>query len=114
MDDTTPVTTGEDKVIFCIPSDYNALKLIDADAYVTTNSTSGLPSIGIRNGATQEMLTTNITIDANEATSYTAATQPVIDTASSHDLVSTGDLLHIDIDVAGTGAKGLGIILRFG
>ena len=55
------------------------------------------------------MLTTNITIDASEFTSYTAATAPVID--SSNKDVATGDLVAVDIDAAGTGAKGLGVIL---
>jgi hypothetical protein len=57
------------------------------------------------------MLTTKITIDASEFTSYTAATAPVIDSANKD--VATGDLIAIDVDVAGTGAKGLGVILTF-
>ena len=60
---------------------------------------------------TADMLTTKITIDASEFTSYTAATAPVIDTGN--DDVATGDLIAIDVDVAGTGAKGLGVILTF-
>jgi hypothetical protein len=57
------------------------------------------------------MLTTPITIDPGEFTSFTAATPAVINTAN--DLVATGDLIAIDVDVAGTGAKGLGVILEF-
>ena len=57
------------------------------------------------------MLTTKISIDASEFTSYTAAAAPVIDTGN--DDVATGDLIAIDVDVAGTGAKGLGVILTF-
>jgi hypothetical protein len=57
------------------------------------------------------MLSTAITIDANETTSYTAAAPPVIDTA--HDDVATGDLIAIDVSVAGTGTKGLGVVLSF-
>ena len=53
------------------------------------------------------MLTTKITIDASEFTSYTAAAAPVIDTGN--DDVATGDLIAVDVDVAGTGAKGLGV-----
>ena len=45
-----------------------------------------------------------LTIDANEYTSYTAATPSVIN--SSYKTVSTGDLIMIDKDVAGTGEKG--------
>jgi hypothetical protein len=57
------------------------------------------------------MLTTNVTIDASETTSYTAATAAVID--ATRKVVSTGDLIAIDIDAAGTGARGLGAILQF-
>ena len=41
----------------------------------------------------------------SETSSYTAATAPVINT--SNDDVLTGDFLRVDIDGAGTGAKGL-------
>jgi hypothetical protein len=113
LDDATTVTTGDGKFVFVISDDMGGLNLTDADAYVTTVSSSGTPTVQVRN-VTQaaDMLTTRITIDANEYTSYTAATAPVIDAAN--DDVATGDLIAIDVDVAGTGAKGLGVILSFG
>lgn len=58
------------------------------------------------------MLTTRITIDVSENCSYTAAAPPVID--AGNDDVATGDILAIDVDVAGTGTKGLIVILTFG
>ena len=96
-----------------MPDTLNGLNLIDADACVTTVSSSGLPTIQINN-VTQaaDMLSTLITIDANETCSYTAATPPVIDTLN--DDVATGNILRIDVDVAGTGTKGLMVILTFG
>ena len=57
------------------------------------------------------MLSTRITIDINESTSYTAATPSVVDPAN--DDVATGDVILIDVDVAGTGAKGGIAILEF-
>jgi hypothetical protein len=57
------------------------------------------------------MLSTRITIDVSAFTSYTAAAPPVIDGAN--DDVATGDIIRIDVDVAGTGAKGLIVILTF-
>ena len=112
LDDATTVTTGDGKLIFAIPSQLNGLNLTDADAYVTTVSSSGLPTVQIRNiTQTADMLTTKISIDASEFTSYTAAAAPVIDTGN--DDVATGDLIAVDVDVAGTGAKGLGVILVF-
>ena len=56
-------------------------------------------------------LTTNVTIDASEFTSYTAATAAVIDSGNKD--VATGDLIAIDVDAAGTGRKRLGVILTF-
>lgn len=113
IDDATTLTTGDGKLIFCIPPEIGGLDLIDADAYITTVSSSGTPTIQVRN-VTQaaDMLSTRITIDVSEFTSYTAAAAPVIDTGN--DDVATGDLIAIDVDVAGTGAKGLGVILKFG
>jgi hypothetical protein len=110
--DTQTVETGDGKFIFAIPSDLDGLRLVDADAYVTTVSSSGTPTVQIRNVTDSvDILSTRITIDASEFTSYTAATPPVINTAN--DDVATGDRIAIDVDVAGTGARGLGVILRF-
>lgn len=111
--DTATLTTGDGQLIFAVPTALSGLVLTVAAAYVTTVSSSGTPTVQLRN-VTQaaDMLSTRITIDANETTSYTAATPPVIDTA--HDDVTAGDLIAVDVDVAGTGAKGLGVLLSFG
>ncbi len=112
VDDATTVTTGEGVVIMAVPQSLNSAILRHVAAFVTTVSSSGLPTIQIRNVTTgHDMLSTAITIDASEFTSYTAATPPVIN--ASFSTVSTGDLLAIDVDVAGTGAKGLGVSLEF-
>ena len=110
--DTTVLTTGDGKMLWTVPSDLGGMNLVDADAAVHTVSSSGTPTVQIRNVTqTADMLSTRITIDANEKTSYTAATAPVIDTAN--DDVATGDEIAIDVDVAGTGAQGLDVILVF-
>ncbi len=111
--DSEALATGDGQFIFAIPKDLNGANLVDAQAYVTTVSSSGLPTVQIRNVTqTADMLTTKITIDASEFTSYTAATPRVID--ASNDDVATGDLIAIDVDVAGTGTMGLGVLLGFG
>jgi len=111
-DDATALTTGDGKIIFMIPEEMNGMNLVKAHAMVSTVSSSGTPTIQIRNVTDSvDMLSTKITIDASEYTSYTAATAPVIDT--SKDDVATGDRIAIDVDVAGTGAKGLTIFLAF-
>lgn len=114
-DMSTAITTGDGKAGFMVPTKLNGWNLIRAHAgLLAAQSSSGLPTVQIRrvrSGSPADMLSTKITIDANESTSHTAATAPVIDT--SNDDVATGDLLYVDIDVAGTGAKGLQIVLEF-
>jgi hypothetical protein len=111
-DDTTVVTTGDGKLIFCIPPELNGYNLVQAEAFVTTVSSSGTPTVQIRNVTdAHDMLTTRITIDANEYTSYTGAARSAVNT--TYDDVATGDRIAIDVDVSGTGAKGLGVILSF-
>jgi hypothetical protein len=113
MDDTTTLTTGNGKVIVVVSSDLNGFTLSDAQAYVTTVSSSGTPTMQVRNitNGDVNMLSTAITIDVNETTSYTATTPSVVDTANAG--VATGQLIAIDVSVAGTGAKGLGVVLIF-
>lgn len=109
------LTTGNRKgeVDFTVPALINGWDLIDADAFVMTPSTSGTPTFNIYNVTDSvNMLSTGITVDINEYSSYSAASQPVIDTA--HDDVATGDRLRFDCSVAGTGTKGYGIIMIFG
>lgn len=107
------VATGDGKFVFAVSDDMDGMNLIGAAAYVTTVSSSGAVNVQIRNitQADANMLSTAITIDASEFTSYTATTPVVINAAT--DDVATADLLSIDVDGAGTGAKGLGVILKF-
>ncbi len=108
--DTLTVADGIDFMV--IPYELNGMNLISVHAAVDTVSSSGTPTIQLRNVTDSfDMLSTRITIDENEFSSYTAATAPVIDT--SHDDVATGDRIAIDVDVAGTGTKGLVVILVF-
>lgn len=102
-DETTDITTGTAKVTFRMPY---AMTVTDVRASVNTVSSSGLPTIDINESGTT-ILSTKITIDVGEKTSTTAATPPVIsDSALADDAEIT-----IDVDVSGTGAKGLKIII---
>lgn len=106
------VEAGDGKFIWVIPYDLDGTNLVDADAFVTTVG-SGATIIQIRN-ITQavDMLTTRITIDAGDFHSFPPGpTQADIDDANN--TVVTGDRIAIDVDSAGAGAKGLGIMLRF-
>lgn len=106
------ITTGDGKAYYRVPSTLNGMNLVAVAAAVTTASSSGIPTVQIAN-VTQaaDMLTTKLTIDASETDSSTAAAAAVIDTGN--DDVATGDMLRIDIDVAGTGAKGLMVEMQF-
>jgi len=102
-DESTNLTTGNAKVTFIMPF---AMTLTAVRASLTVASTSGLPTFDINeNGST--ILSTKITIDANEKNSTTAATPPVISDSSLADAAE----ITIDIDVAGTGAQGAKIYL---
>ena len=112
IDDATAIAANAGNATFCIPSELNGYDLVEAAAYVTTQSTSGTPTYMVINVTDSvNMLSVAITIDANESTSYTAATGPTIDTGE--DDVATGDLIKINKTVAGTGEKGDGVILTF-
>lgn len=102
-DETTAITTGTAKVTFRMPF---AMTLTAVRASLTTASTSGIPTVDINEGGVS-VLSTTLTIDATEKTSTTAAVPAVIsDSALADDAEIT-----IDIDVAGTGAKGLKVYL---
>lgn len=115
------VTTGDGKVYVTLPSTLNGMNLVDVRANLgVAPSTSGTPTIQIARGrrasATSalsfvDVLSTRITIDANEYDSKDATTSAVINTAN--DDIATGDVYRIDMDVAGTGTKGLDIICLF-
>ena len=106
------ITTGDGKAYFTVPALLNGMNLTSVAASLTTVSSSGTPTVQIANVTDSvDMLSTKVTIDANELTSYTAAAAAVIDTTK--DDVATGDLLRVDVDVAGTGAKGLSVMLGF-
>lgn len=107
--DADTTTAGDGKLIWVVPDDLNQLKLVKVVFYVTTPSSSGTPTLQMANLSTAaDMLTTKVTVDVGEYHSYSAAVPPVIDT--TNDVVSTGDRISFDIDVAGTGAKGHGVM----
>lgn len=116
----TAITTGDGKAYFRIPTALNGMNLVMVGAAVVTTSSSGNPTVQIARGrqanATSahtfaDMLSTRITIDATEYDSKDATTAPIIDTAN--DDVLTGDLIRVDVDVAGTGTKGLIVTMSF-
>jgi hypothetical protein len=105
-DEATTITTGTSKYVFYAPFAMTLTRIPRAS--VSTNSTSGAITLDI-NEAGISILSTLITIDANESSSVTAATAGVLaDTSIANDA-----RISIDIDGAGTGAKGLKVIFYY-
>lgn len=124
-------STGDGQAQYLIPEMWNGYNLVGVYAYNGTQSTFGTVDFQIRKvtsgggggmggggggggGAPTggvDMLSTLLTIDANESDSSTAATAAVIDTAN--DDVASHDIIKIDIDSVGTGSGDYIIHLDF-
>jgi hypothetical protein len=104
---------GAGNARFFVPEEINGWNLVSVAAAVITAGTTGTTDIQIHNVTDAvDILSTKITIDSGEKTSYTAATAPVINTAN--DDVATGDELRFDVDAVSTTApQGLIVILGF-
>ncbi len=100
---TQVITTGTAKKTWRLP----ACTVQEVRASLTTASSSGVVTVDINEGGTT-ILSTKLTIDANEKTSETAATAAVISDATIADDAE----MTIDIDGAGTGAVGLKVYMK--
>jgi hypothetical protein len=106
-DETTNITTGTAKLTWRAPFAMTLTQIPRAS--LNTASTSGNPTVDINEAGTSILGVNKLSIDANELTSVTAATPTTLaDTAIADNAVIT-----FDIDVAGTGAKGLKVILYY-
>lgn len=102
-DETTNITTGTSKYTFRMPFE---MLLNEVRCSLSTASASGNVAIDInKNGVS--IFSTTLTIDATEKTSTSAATPAVITTTTLQD----DSEITIDIDSAGSGAKGLKVLL---
>ena len=110
--ETANMTTGDNKFVFAVSEDLNSATLVRAEAFVSTSASSATVTVPVRNVTKGvDMLVVPITIDALEFTSYTADVRSAVD--YSNNTVETGDRIAIDVDVAGAGSRGLGVILTF-
>ncbi len=98
-DETTAITTGDAKITFHMPF---AFTLTSVVAGLSTVSSSGAVTVDI-NESGSTIFSTKITIDQSEETSTTAATPAVLSDTS----IAQWAKMTVDIDGAGTGAKGL-------
>jgi hypothetical protein len=102
-DETTAITTGTAKLTFRMPY---AFTVTAVKASLSASSSSGNPTFDInQNGSS--ILGTKLSIDSGEKTSTTAASAATISIAN----LAADDEITVDIDTAGTGAKGAKITL---
>lgn len=106
-DETTALTTGTAKVTFRMPF---AFRCTAVRGSLNVVSSSGLPQFDVNDGGVS-IFSTNPTFDVSEKTTVTAATASVISgSPARHDFADDAEVT-IDIDTAGTGAKGLKVYL---
>ena len=105
-DETTALTTGNAKLTFRAPYAMTLTQIPRSS--VSQSSSSGSVTVDINEAGTS-ILSTKLSIDATEKTSTTAATAAVLSDQSIADDAE----ITIDIDAAGTGAKGLKVTLYY-
>lgn len=113
VSDDILLAVGNEQFYIAITEEIDGLSLVACDAWVSTVSSSGVITVQLHNVMQSvDMLSTSITIDQGEFHSKDAATPSVINPGNA--VVSWGDLIRVDIDAAGTGARGLGVDFYFG
>tara|TARA_R110002020_G_scaffold159181_3_gene342849 strand:- start:1209 stop:2612 length:1404 start_codon:yes stop_codon:yes gene_type:complete len=114
-DETTDLTTGNDKVLFHAPFAFHVTKVKATVSTAPTGRTLEVDIDRVRAGATRaSILSTLISIDASEMTSLTASAPPVISTGNDSAgaalvQINTDDTIHINIDNVGSSAAGKGL-----
>ena len=113
-DPSTALTTGDGKAVVHIPIGLNGYELVEVHAEVNTAPAGSTIIVEVsKNGASTQMLSTNITIDASETGSDTAATAPVVQTNGNED-VSTNNTVQINVTQVGSSTAGSGLIVTMG
>lgn len=108
------VTVADEHFEWEIPEDLHECTLIKVDAYLTTASSSGTVQVQLTrldqgdDGDATDILSTKIGIEVGEVNLKESATQPVI--ADEEHEYRWGDHIRVDVDNAGSGAYGLGLI----
>jgi hypothetical protein len=110
VDFATALTTGDGKFYFHVPSTLNGFNIVDVHAEVITAPVGSTIIIDLYNLThTADILSTNLTIDAGETGSDTAAAAAVIN--GSEDDLATNDVIRVDIDQIGSSTAGSGLIV---
>lgn len=104
-------STGDGAYYFAVPAEMDSWELTGIFAHAVTPPSGGAVTVQIHNLTdSQDMLSTELTIDDGENSSATAATAAVINT--SYDDLDTNDIIRIDLDGV-NGAENLTILLTF-
>jgi len=106
-DETSNITAGTAKVTFRAPFAMTLTQIPRSS--LATVSTSGLVTVDINENGTSILGLNKLSIDANEKTSTTAATPTTLTDAS----IANDAEITMDIDAAGTGARGLKVTLYY-
>ena len=106
-DELTSITTGTNKLTMRSPYAMTLTRIPRAS--LNTVSSSGNPTVDINLSGTSILGVNKLSIDASEKTSTTAVTATTLATTSIPD----DSEITFDIDTAGTGAKGLKVILYY-
>lgn len=107
-DETTTITTGTGKLSFSIPYAFNVVGVYGT---INTASSSGTPTFDI-NEAGVTILSTKIVIDVSEFTDGSAGYQGTGAAAVISDSsLAAFSQITVDIDTAGTGAKGAKVFI---
>lgn len=111
--DIDDLVAGDGAFFFSIPRDLHDFLIFDVEATVSTASGSGIVQVQVRNvtNSNVDVLSTRVQVDAGETHSDDASTQPVVN--QSNNVVSFKDVIAIDVDAAGSGAKGLCVVIYF-
>lgn len=103
--DTEDVVVGSNLVTWFAPV---AMTIVGVAAWVGTAPTGSGITVDINDGGTSIMTTNKLTIDATEASSYTAATAAAVtDTA-----IAANSPIFIDVDAVGSTTPGKGLVVR--
>ena len=109
----TALTVTDGLAYFHVPAGLDGMDLVEVHAEVFTAPVGSTATFEIsNNGASTQMLSTNITIDAGETGSDSAATAAVID--ASNDDLDTNDLIQINCTQIGSGTAGSGLMVTMG
>jgi hypothetical protein len=116
-DHNTPVIIGSGYAYITIPEQLDGWYVSEVGASVRTASTSGSVTVNLINSMSEQVFTgwmgilsPIITIGQGIYNSSYSGTQPI---AAYNRRVYTGYVLRIDVNTAGTGAKGLEVRIKF-